>query len=513
MRNIVPGFTGYLAKIMLRKTGSIRRQFSIVFILVMAGMILLCVLADLLLLKPYYLSSKSGSLKNAYHRINRAAQQSEIQEDSFNVELQKICATYNIQLLILDEESRTVKASTSDVRQMAALLWNKILAVPEEGTSVEIIEVTNNYTLQIDNYIRAGIRNMVCWGTLDNGNLFLLESPVDSISESVRLSIRFMAIVGLIAAAIGAVIIYILTGRMTRPITKLSDVSEEMRSLHFDARYEGHAGNELDVLGGNLNDLSQTLKDKISELKTANNELTKDLARREEIDAERREFLSNVTHELKTPIALIQGYAEGLSEGIIDDAGSRQEYCSVIVDEAGKMNRLIQKLITLSNLESGENQISFQQFDIVELIRNTLRAEQILFEKAGALIRMESYPKIEVWADEFLVEEVFRNYLSNAIQHLDGERIIEVKLIEQPRKVRISVFNSGDPIPEESIPHIWDKFYKVDRARTRAYGGSGIGLSVVRAAMESMHQGYGVCNYDNGVEFWFELDTEDQSDP
>ena len=119
---------------------------------------------------------------------------------------------------------------------------------------------------------------------------------------------------------------------------------------------------------------------------------------------------------------------------------------------------------------------------------------------------MDDYPTINVWGDEFKVEEVFMNYFSNAINYAQGEKVIDVKIEREGQKVKVSVFNTGNPIPEESIAHLWEKFYKVDKARTREYGGSGIGLSIVKAIMESMNQSYGVTNYENGVAFWFTLD-------
>ena len=111
-----------------------------------------------------------------------------------------------------------------------------------------------------------------------------------------------------------------------------------------------------------------------------------------------------------------------------------------------------------------------------------------------------------VCADECKTEEVFVNYFSDAVNHCDGEKKIEITLQQKDNKVRVNVYNTGMPIPEESIEHIWEKFYKVDKARTREYGGSGVGLSIVKAIMNSMHQGYGVENKESGVLFWFELD-------
>ena len=343
------------------------------------------------------------------------------------------------------------------------------------------------------------------WGVLDNGNLFLLRTPVESIRESVSLANRFLAYIG-IGAAILAALIMIVSRKISEPIKELTQISERMNHLDFDAKYKGKSRTEIALLGQNINQLSETLETTISELKSANNELLRDIEKKNEMEKMRTEFLSNVSHELKTPIALIQGYAEGLKEGVNDDEESRNYYCEVIVDEASKMNQMVQKLLTLNQLEFGNKTVSLERFDVVDLIRNYLQSSLLLCEQKGVQLKMEDYPPIHVWADEFGVEEVFNNYFTNAMNHVDGEKIIEVQVQPTENKVRVSVFNTGAPIPEDSIAHIWEKFYKVDKARTRAYGGSGVGLSIVKAIMDSMNQSYGVLNYDNGVEFWFELD-------
>ena len=293
---------------------------------------------------------------------------------------------------------------------------------------------------------------------------------------------------------------------------ELKEISEQMMHLNFESKYKSRGQNEIDLLGEHINDLSNTLEKTISELKTANNELERDIEKKEEIDEMRKEFLANVSHELKTPIALIQGYAEGLKEGINDDAESRDFYCDVIVDEAGKMNNLVRKLLDLNQLEFGKDIVTMERFDIVALIQNFLASAEILILQNEVKVKVNQSEPIYVWADEFKTEEVVRNYFSNALNHVSGEKIIEIKYrqIEEPNagRVRVSVFNAGEPIPEEALSHIWEKFYKVDKARTREYGGSGVGLSIVKAIMDSMNQQYGVINYTNGVEFWFELETE-----
>ena len=307
---------------------------------------------------------------------------------------------------------------------------------------------------------------------------------------------------------LSGLIIMVVTRRITRPISELTDLSKKMSDLDFEAKYESKVGNEIDVLGDNFNRMSSQLETTISELKSANNELQRDIEDKIKIDKMRKEFLDNVSHELKTPIALIQGYAEGLKENISDDPESREFYCDVIMDEASKMNKLVKNLLTLNQLESGKDAVVMERFDIVSLIRGVLQTMNIMIGQKEANVIFEAEKPVYVWADEFKIEEVVTNYVSNALNHLDGEKEIEIKLQDEDNRVKISVFNTGTPIPEADVPNLWNKFYKVDKARTREYGGSGIGLSIVKAIMESMNQEYGVQNFDNGVEFWFTLDRK-----
>ena len=151
-----------------------------------------------------------------------------------------------------------------------------------------------------------------------------------------------------------------------------------------------------------------------------------------------------------------------------------------------------------------------EHFDIVATIDNILSNAEILFRQKEAVLKFNAENPVYVWGDVYLVEEAFTNYMSNALNHVDGEKIIEVKVEKKNDIVRISVFNTGALIPEDDIEQIWVKFYKVDKARTREYGGSGVGLSIVKATMERLGQHYGVENRENGVEFWFTLDASNE---
>ncbi len=490
---------------------SLRAEFSILFILVMVGMIGFCLVINMTLLEKVYLEHQTSVVKTAYNSINEASTDGSFSTDEYDLELQSICDTYGIELIVLDADSQMLKSSSGDAEYMAHILWDNLIGEDVFSAIVTdrvILEKTEDYTLQIEVDKRLNTEYLEIWGVVDSGYVVMVRSAIAGIKESVNIFNRFMAIVGGAAILIGSVLLIFLTNRVTRPILRLSEISSEMKNLNFEAKYQSNSKkkNELDILGENINELSETLETTIRELKTANNELKQDIARKEEIDEMRREFLSNVSHELKTPIALIQGYAEGLQEGIIDDQESMDFYCEVIRDEASKMDILVKKLLTLNQLEFGNDVVKMERFDIVATIKNYLKSADILTKQKNASVRIADYDPIYVWADEFKTEEVIMNYYTNALNHLEGDCVIEIKLEKKDDKVRISVFNTGEPIPEDSIDHIWEKFYKVDKARTREYGGSGVGLSIVKAIMDSMHQEYGVRNYDNGVEFWFELE-------
>ena len=372
----------------------------------------------------------------------------------------------------------------------------------------KILKHSDDYVVRKIRDPQSGTDYLEMWGYLSDSVFVTMRSPLDSIRESANLANQFLIYLGIFGMFFGGILVWIFSRRITKPVLELARLSEDMANLNFDAKYTSGGKNEIGVLGENFNKMSDQLEKTISELKTANNQLQQDIEQKEKLENMRNEFLGNVSHELKTPIALIQGYAEGLKEGINDDPESTEFYCDVIIDEAGKMNRMVKNLLALNQLEFGEDDVQFERFDITSLISGVLQSLDILIEQKEAQVIFRHKNPVYVWADEFKVEQVVRNYVNNALNHIDGEKVIEIKITQENDMAKITVFNTGTPIPEEDLPHIWEKFYKVDKARTREYGGNGIGLSIVKAIMDSFGKGYGAINHTNGVEFWFELDMK-----
>lgn len=484
---------------------SIKKQLAAVFICLIALIMGLIFIANNNFLEHYYTSRKTIEMQEMYQLIDKSLREGTIEDRDVQNSIWRKIQRNNIFVMVMNEKHEIVLETMQEQYGSMYLQLMGYIFGKNKGKPVVTEEKYNIYKAERpDN--SGGYLEM--YGIISDNYLFLMQSPLASIQDSARIANRFLIYVGCLAVVVGALFVWFFSRRITNPILELAELSQRMANLDFDARYTSGGSDEIGILGENFNLMSKRLEETISELKSANNQLQKDIEQKEKIENMRNEFLGNVSHELKTPIALIQGYAEGLKEGVSDDPESREFYCDVIMDEADKMNKMVRNLLVLNQLEFGSEELDVQRFDVVRLIRGVLASCEILLQQAEVTVEFIADEEVCVWADEFKAEQVIRNYLTNAIHHAEFEKRIEIRVIPKGDTVRVTVFNSGKPIPEEDLKKLWDKFYKVDKAHTREYGGNGIGLSIVKAIMESFHQEYGVKNYDNGVEFWFELDSK-----
>lgn len=494
---------------------SLRFKITFVLVVCMAMMIFLCWILNKSFLGDYYRQTKVSMLGSSYAEVKSLIVEEQIDlRSGFTEEqtdrLNEICSGNNIDVYIIN--GFLVASLNSSKTAKDRMTYSRITYVyggdPGYGISnVELLYSDGEYDVYSQYDKRQDANYIDLYGVIENGMEIFIRTNYESIQESAAIANRFLAYVGAVVAVIGSVVVFFVSRNFTKPVLELAEISKKMSELDFDVKYKGKTKDEIALLGNSMNELSERLERTISELKSVNNELELDIQDKIQIDEMRKDFLSNVTHELKTPIALIQGYAEGLEDNISDDAESRQFYCEVIIDEAQKMNKMVKKLLTLNQLEFGQNQIELARFDVAALIRSILQSVDILVKQKQVRVIFEEDAPVYVWADEYLIEEVITNYVSNALNHVSGSNIIEVKLIRRGDVVRVAVYNTGECIPAGELEKVWVKFYKVDKARTREYGGSGIGLSIVKAIMASHNRECGVANHENGVEFWCELDA------
>ncbi len=380
-------------------------------------------------------------------------------------------------------------------------------ALLSSDESMEEIKNESNYRVLRQDVPGVDDSFLILIGFLPDGNIVFIRASSVAVEQTAAIANRFFLVMVAIGSVISVIVGRYFIAKFTNPLFRLIDLTKRISNFDFEAKYQPQRiYNEMDDLGEHVNEMSTTLKRAIEQLQTANESLKHDLELKEETENMRKEFVSNVSHELKTPIALIQGYAEGLQEGIMDDEVSRQIYLDIIIDEANKMNRLVREMLILNQLEAGQMNMDLVDFNVTEMIDSVVDSNKINFEAQNITYSFINKTDCIVHADEFLVEQVVTNFISNAIHYVMNENILTVRYdFVKKGKVRISVFNSGNNIAKKDIKHIWEKFYKADKARSREYGGSGIGLSVVKATMELLHEKFGVENLPNGVEFWFEL--------
>ncbi|MBJ8080336.1 HAMP domain-containing protein [Bacillus cereus group sp. N14] len=289
---------------------------------------------------------------------------------------------------------------------------------------------------------------------------------------------------------------------IVKPLIKMNRVTKKMANFDFSEKLPVTADDEIGGLSGSINTLSVNLKDRIDRLNVANTKLQQDIERERQLEKTRKEFISGVSHELKTPLSVIRSFAEGIKDGVSKDT---MYYTDVILEETENMNRLIVEMLELAKLESGTYKLDMTTFSIGELIQQVYTKLLFSMEEKHLQVNVDVDSSIFVKANRSRIEQVVVNLLSNAIRYTpDGEKI-HVSVIELENIVKVEIENTGNPIPEESLEKIWDRFYRLDASRSRHTGGTGLGLSIVKNILDLHHAEYGVYNTTNSVVFYFNL--------
>lgn len=500
------------------KLKSVRIRLFLSLCLVVAMIVLFLIIINNVVLESFYLFSKTKSVKQAYEKINNYYNMIE-QNPNISIdiedELNKIAIKNDFDILIMSNKNILLFSSDKNLTSAVDKINEMILNSQNQGFINNKILV-NHIIYQDEKMIirriideKNSMNYIFLSSILDNGDVLYIRIQVESIKESVQISNRLLIFIGGVSILIAGILASFISKKFTEPILELNDIAKNMSKLDFSKKYRvKNTDDEINNLGKSINTMSDKLEITIKQLRETNVELEKDIEEKSKIDEMRKQFISDVSHELKTPIALIQGYAEGLVENVNTDEESRKFYAEVILDEAGKMDSLVKQLLELMKLEYGKREFNNTEFDIIELIKEVIRKCDVMLKEKQIIVEFDDNKKVFVTADEFYIEQVVTNYFTNAIKHakeVNGQKKIVIE-IEEKDKIRVSVFNTGEKIPEEDLNKIWQRFYKVDTSRNREDGGTGIGLALVKAIMNNYENDFGVKNKENGVEFYFELD-------
>ena len=482
--------------------------FTVVSVVLMT--ILFLVIVNSVVFEAYYYYHIKNHLVSSYEKIA-----SETENRAWIIK--NLSQIENIDIELTNEDNNMVLSTKDDfIKEFASIPSVNYEVKYSIFNQDEVVYNKNNAMIcKIIDKV-TGVNVILLKGKLDDGYVYIIK-PISIVEESIKISNRSIWTIAVFSVTISAVAVMLITVKFAKPISELNELAKGMSNLDFSKKYTMHnTDDELNQLGMSINVLSSTLEQKIKELEKHNMQLERDIEEKSKIDEMRKQFISDVSHELKTPIALIQGYAEGLLENVNSDEESKNFYAEVIVDESNKMDGLVKKLLELMKLENEDSKFNDTTFDIVELIRNTIKKYNIQLEENDIKVLFDNEDPIWVYADDFYIEEVFSNYFINAIKNnkeIDNKKEIKITINENKDngKYRIAVFNTGDNISNENLEKIWNRFYKADKSRNREKGGHGIGLSIVKAIMSRYKSDYGVNNLENGVEFYFDIDKSNNN--
>lgn len=477
---------------------------AVVFIVVISCL-------NLFFYDSYYMAQRQNSLTEIYEEIRTSYQEADV--EALREVLFRIENSDSVRLSIIDAsgsliyDSDTARESQDIFGHSLLLNWQMEQLVRSALSAADPVKLNAGQVDFVAVQMRDLRENFLCLvGKL--GDDYLIERvPFTYMEQNSMFNSTFLLISGFVTLIICLALSAVLASHFTKPLIEMGEVAKSMTRLDFSKKYEGHREDEIGQLGDSLNLLSDHLEEAIRDLRASNEQLAQEIREKEQVDEMRREFIVNVSHELKTPIALIQGYAEGLTAGVAESPEDRDFYCQTIAEEADRMNTMVTQLLSLSRLELGRETVACTPVRLGECLRCAVDKTAVL--RAGRDLTVVCTGDAVVDSDARQIEQIVMNYMTNAIRYTpDGGRIELSVQRTADSGAQIAVFNEGEGVAEDELPRLWEKFYRTDKARSRASGGTGVGLSIVRASAALLGGTCGAENVPGGIVFWLALPAQ-----
>lgn len=485
-------------------------QFSFrqVLMIAVCGLLFLTLLIVMLFgqlfMERVFITQKQTELIAAFNSINERG----LEDASLLEELE----TANLLITAINTETSDILYSTRPILSNEEY-WMAEISLDEVAKALAVAG-DENYYVSITEDFRdfATASNVVVnrWitlgGLLDVGIAVIIETPSQPISEVANLALSFFMMVSLCALIIGVVLMIWLSPKLSRPVHEMSRAAKLMANQDFSVKCDTDvAVEEYAELAESINRMSSEMQKYVSDLKEANTSLKQDIVEKERLEQARKTLFTNLSHDLKTPIAIISGYAEGLKGGMAQTQDDIHEYCEIISDEADRMQNIIVRMLELNRLQSGSIPLEYEDFDISETMDYLISTFALYAESRNVTIEKDYPESIYVYSDYTSVEQTLTNLLQNAISHnIEGGRI-KITISSVGHQMLFAIYNTCEPISKDELPKLWDSFYRMDKSRTRSGGESGLGLAIVKGNMELLQMPYGVRLESGGIVFWLQL--------
>ena len=489
----------------MKSRGSLRRSLILLSVGILVLYYFLVLLFSVMFMEPYYLHKVEMSLIDAYHTLEHG---------EYKISDISRLEETNLSIVIADRETDEMLYNSRPPRPDLDKWLIPYIRENAENTSTGY----NIITGELREHTAAGANyssgNRVVLGGVTDKYVVEISTSYASISQSTAISMQFSLIVGLMVMILAILAFSRMSALVTGPITQITSIANQIAHLDFSQKCNVSMGGEIGDMAESVNTMSDFMQSYITRLQEANEQLKADIAQKREQEEARKNLVANLSHDLKTPIGLIAGYADGLRSGMVKTDREIREYCDVISDESDRMMTMIQKMMELFRLESGTVELQNEVFDLSDLLSYVTEIFTVEIERAGIWFTADIPESLYVSTDYFAAEQVITNYMQNAVTHINGGDRIVMSVTGQGAWYRVCLFNSSVPIPEEELPRIWDSFYRLDKSRKRSGSReSGLGLSIVKSNMELLGGGYGARNVEGGVEFWAEFQKAEEELP
>ena len=493
----------------MKSNKSITKKLFIVTTVVFTVFLSLTLIVQSVFFESFYISKKKNMLTNEIEKFISVYDKNNDTQSIIN-NINQFEEKTSSKIAIMDNNGRLKIVTKSNNQRIESdkfnMINNAIGEVIRNGISIDEIKSSSKPKIYVsrENSV-MNMRNIITaiYNESSDEIIFSVAS-LQPINEATLAMKEFYMYFYVGAIALTLILSLVFSRKISKPLIKINDTAMKMANLDFSEKCEVKSDDEIGNLANTLNFLSENLNEALTCLRSANLKLEEDINKERNLEKMRKNFVAAVSHELKTPISLIEGYAEGIKDNIFEGE-DKEYYLDVILDESKKMGDLVKDMLDLSQLESGNFKLIKENFNLSELIETVLRKFSIPLNEKKIVLNKSLVTECNINADWTKIEQVMTNFITNAIRHTDEHGKIDVILFKNEDKFRIEVYNQGNSIPSDELEKIWDNFYKIDKSRNRQLGGTGIGLAIVKNIV-TLHAGScGVYNTEQGVKFYFEI--------
>ena len=469
------------------------------FAMFVALLLMLLWLLQIVFLESFYKSIKTSSIKNTAEEVAAS-----INDENFYTEVNRLTRQDLICVHIVREDGTPVLTSGNQpscilhmlLTDQAALLFRQ--AQENGGTVLENYQLLElSPAMQSKATAQAASTEQLLYGILTTRGededaepvMVMVDATITPINTTVETLRAQLVIITVIMTAFSILLVLLLSSMISRPITRITKSAKQLATGDYGTQFTGGTYREVTELADTLNYASRELS-KVEHL--------------------RQEFIANVSHDLRTPLTMITGYAEVMRDL---PGENTPENVQIIIDEARRLTDLVNDLLNLSRLQSGAQTPEPEPLNLTKMIRGIMGRYAKLVLHDGYTITLEAGQDAMVMADRLRMTQVLYNLINNAINYAGADRAVLVRQTIENGTVKVEVIDHGEGIPAESLPYVWDRYYKVDKNHRRSTVGAGLGLSIVKGVLEAHGAEYGVAStVGRGSDFWFRLPLLEQQD-